>query len=316
MELRITLKCIEIASCIFGVFGSLLIIKIMLRPTFRKMPRHLTCIALATFNFLNLTYILVIDIFEIITGLPAVLMNIILCKLHPPLLTFCNHMDAWLITILTLDRMLAVARPFQINQIVTTFKIKIILIILIPFFFAWDAEMMIRFQYFEDDSSGTNQTDPFCEFSASGDYWNLPDKFFKIKDLIAALLRAPVPIAVILPANIFIIVKILRQKQTRLSMTNTSTMSQNNDDLSKTVWMVVSASLAFVITTSPMSVYASLVMRQKFNSQFQNPTAQILQMMSRINPALNGYLYVWWPIQGRSKKLAWVTCLEVADFLL
>ncbi len=288
MELRRTLKCIEIVPCIFCIFGSILIIKIMRRPIFRQMPRHLTCLALALIDLLFLIYVLLGNLIEIITSVNPAVMNSILCKIQIPLLLYFNHLDAWFITILTLDRLLAVLRPFQVKQIVTAFRTKILLIILTIFFFVWDAEVILRFEYFEGRTPGTNQTQSFCQQFAR-DQWGLPAQVFKNKDVIGALLRSFVPIAIIFLANIIIIVRILRQKQARSTMTTTA--PQNNDETSKTIWMVVSASLAFVLLVTPLTVYGSiLLITEKFNSQ-ADPIRLILEMINNINPAINCYLY-------------------------
>ena len=289
MELGRTLKYIQIIPFIFGVIGSLLIIKIMLRPAFRKMPRHLTCIALATIDLLFLIYSLFTDLFEIVTGAsPVVTSGIILCKVHLPLLGFFNHLDAWLLITLTLDRLLAVARPLQVNQIVTTFRTKMLLIVLIVFFFSWDAENIVRLNLFKTEVPGTNQTYVLCQ--STGYYGGIPPQLFKMKDVIGVLLRGVVPISLIVPANVIIVIKIFRQKRARATMTGS--MSQNNNEISKTIWMVVSASVAYVILVTPITVYVStvIIVRQDLNFH-TDPMYLVLQMINRINPSLNGYLY-------------------------
>ncbi len=112
MELRRIVKCIQIAPFILGIIGSILIIIIMLRPAFRKMPRRLICIGLAIVDLLFLINVLIGDLIEIINGVNPLVMNIILCKIYLPLLLYFSHLSAWFITALTLDRLVAIARPF------------------------------------------------------------------------------------------------------------------------------------------------------------------------------------------------------------
>ena len=70
----------------------------------------------------------------------------------------------------------------------------------------------------------------------------------------------------------------------------TSGMSQNNET-SKTIWMVVSASLAFVILVSPLAIYGSIIVLTNKTTILTDPIVQILEVINRINPAINGYLY-------------------------
>ena len=146
--------------------------------------------------------------------------------------------------------------------------------------------MVVRIQLFEDFVPGMNITRPVCQLG--GVYGGLPPQMFKIKDLIAILFRSFLPIAIIVPANIVIIIKLLRQKRARSSMT--STVSQNHEQTSKTTWMVVWASLAYVITVTPISIYQIYMVRHKITGH-TDLIIPFLSLIFRINPALNFYIY-------------------------
>ena len=280
------IKCIQIVPFILGVIGSLLIIRIMLRPVFRKMPRHLTCIALATVDLLLLMWTFCTDLFEMTTGLNPVVGNRILCKLQFPLLVYLTHMDSWLITVLTFDRLLAVMSPFKVNQIVTAFRTKILLVILTTFFFVYDIELSVRLTYFEEGVPGSNLTAPVCQ---SVNYKGLPPQILMIKDAVMVLCGAFIPIALIVPANIIIIIKVYRQNQARAAMT--SAMAQNYNEMSKTLWMVIGASLAFVLTITPFSVFGLIIFVTNTKEVQTDVYTLILEMINRLNPALNAYIY-------------------------
>ncbi len=286
MELRIIIKFIQIVPFIFGVSGSLVIIRIMHCPVFRKMPRHLTCIALATTDLLLLMYTFCTDLFEMTTGVDPFVGNMILCKIYIPILIYLTHMDSWLITILTFDRLLAVASPLRVNQIVTTFRTKILLVILIIFFFVYDFEMGGRFTFFEDGVLGSNLTGPVCQILT---YKGLSPNIFIIKDAIGVLCGAFIPIALIVPANIIIIIKVYQQKQARSAMT--CAMAQNYHEMSKTLWMVIGASLAFICTVMPFSVYGFILFIRNDIKVHPDVYGLLLEMINRLNPALNAYIY-------------------------
>ncbi len=290
MKLRTTIKWIQIVPFIFGVIGSILIIKIMSRPTFRKMPRSLICIALAIVNLLFLVYVLITDLIDLITGLHPAVMHIISCKIHTPLLLYFNHLDALFIMTLTCERLLAIVAPFRVSQIITSFRTKIFLMVLIIFFFAWDVEMSTRFRLFEAEVQGTNITRSFCQLMVS---YEGAMKIVIAKDYLAILFRSFVPLAIVIPANLIIIIKLFRQKQARSNMTNTT--PQNGDQTMKTTWMIVWASLAFVMTTTPISVYLIYVVQDKVRldrvTQATDPNIPILDLIFKIGPGLNFYIY-------------------------
>ena len=258
----------------------------MFRPVFRKMPRHLTCIALATADFLLLLFTLCTDLLEIITGINPVLNNMILCKLYIPVLLYLAQMDSWFITFLTFDRLLAVTVPFRVNQIVTTFRTKTLLIFVIILFFIYDVELIVRFTYFEHGIPGSNLTEPVCQLVY---YQDLPPQIFKIKDTFGVLTAAFIPILLIVPANIFIIIRVYRQKRRRSAMT--SAMTQNYDETSKSLWMVIAASLAFALTVMPLFMYGLIWTLTKTKQVPTNASFLFLEMLNRLNPALNAYIY-------------------------
>ncbi len=301
MELRMIIKCIQIVPFIIGVIGSMLIIRIMLRPVFRKMPRHLTCIALATVDLLLLMWTFCMDLFEMITGLNPLVGNMVLCKVYLPLLVYLTHMDSWLITVLTFDRLLAVMSPFRVNQIVTTFRTKVLLVMLTTFFFVSDIEMGVRLTYFKEGVPRSNLTAPVCQWV---NYNGLPPQILVIKDGFMVLCGAFIPIALIVPTNVIIIIKVYRQNQARAAMT--SAMAQNYKEMSKTLWMVIGASLAFVLTITPFSVYGLILFVTNAKEVRTDVYALFLEMISRLNPALNAYIYFMCGGLFKVEVISWI----------
>ncbi len=213
-------------------------------------------------------------------------------------------MDSWFITVLTFDRLLAVASPFRVNQIVTRFRTKTLLITLITFFFVYDVEMGVRATYFEDVIPGSNLTEPVCELV---NYWGLPPEIVIIKDAIGVVCGAFVPIALIVPTNIIIIIKVYRQKQARSAMT--STMAQNYNEMSKTLWMVIAASLTFALTVTPFSVYG-LILSVSNAKKIQTDVYMLfLEMINRLNPALNAYIYFMCGGLFKAEVKSWLASL-------
>ncbi len=286
MELRRALKSGQLGGYALGMLGSLVIIKIMRRPTFRSMPRSLVYTALASVNLLFLIYVTMTSIYDIVEGKDPTVSNIYMCTINFPVSGFFTHMDAWLLAVLTSERVLCVVRPFHIKQIVTRFRTKVLLSTLTLFFLIWNAELAFRTKLLNVTDPKTNVTKQICQVSV--DNYGLPPIIFVIKGIITTvLLRTVLPVVVIIPSNLVIIVKLLRQKQARSNMTNTPAATDSQTQ--KTTWMIVSASISFVIMSTPLSIYLMIIYKEIFHGEDQ--ILPILALIYRLSPVVNFYCY-------------------------
>ena len=185
-------------------------------------------------------------------------------------------------------------KPLHIKQIVTPFRIKTLIITLTLFFLVWNGEIAFRADL-SNVTGPQNMTTPVCQVIYD---YGLPPKIFVIKPVITTLfLRTLLPVAIILPSNIGIIVKLWKQKEARSAMVNTSTQNvgrgqcQGQGQASKTTWMIVSASLAFILMSTPLSVY--LMIRYSNRDKFKgtDTVLEILGLIYRLSPAVNFYCY-------------------------
>ena len=282
MDFRQKIQCIQIGTYVMGIIGSVMIIIIMLRPTFRSMPRSLVCIALAVVDLLFLIKVLVVATYSIVNDIQLTQSSQMVCKFNGFLIYYFTHLDASFITILTLERLLAVARPYHVNQIITRFKITIIIGILVVIFLAWDGELIFRTDLKITRNPKTNKTTSFCGATHT---YGQPSEIFMVKDTISMLLRSFIPIGIIVLANLVIIIKLFRQKQERSRMTT----APSQDHTSKVTWMIVLASIAFVITVTPINVYKYLYLNDKIKKSPE--ILSIFGLLYRINPVVNFYIY-------------------------
>ena len=303
MELRTVFKLV---AFVLGILGSLLIIVIMIRPTFHKMPKSRICLALAVVDLLFLMYIFCTGLYEVITGVPPVLDNAILCKLNPSLIWFFTHMDAFLVIFLTIERLLAVIKPFHVNMIITLPRVKIIITILTVLFFTFDCEVYFRTDLYYRKIPKLNITIPICKFIEDKPVYGISPKQLFIKDRASVLLRSLIPIVILIPSNLIIIITLFRQKWARRNMTNTS--NQNADKTSKITWMIVCASLGFIIAVAPNSIAQLLIRRERFAS---DPIILITGFIYRLNPSINFYIYFLSGSLFREELKMWVSSFKI-----
>ena len=116
----------------------------MRQKSLSKMARASITITLALVNSLYLITIYVRTIYYYVHKDSTVHISNIICKLSDFSYSFCTHMDAWLIVLMSIERLLAVHEPYTVKRIFTPLELKCIVIFSIIFFILLDIEMCFR----------------------------------------------------------------------------------------------------------------------------------------------------------------------------
>ncbi len=279
-----------IVLCIVGSAGNILIIKIMRRKRFRIMPRSLICLTLAITDLVFLINYFITEI------LAAIGVNIYLtvwnfsCRLYlwlAPLMTFLMHVDAWLVTMMSCERLTAVVWPLQVHTIITRGRIKAVICFIIIFFILFDFEESVRPDYFHLD---------VC---------SLDDKLFSgifyIKFQVTVYLVSVVPLMVIIPTNIIIVIYLIKHVKAQRNM---GSGTRHSNEAQKVTLMLVSVSLAFIILVGPIAVYA--LMRGQGGTTLHG----ICLLLQLVNFVINIFLYFFSGEIFRQEVMAWFRSLH------
>ena len=135
----------ELVVNFLGILGNLLIIITMRKSTvFAEMPRSLICVTLAVIDILYFVFFSADNVFILLYGKPLMLINRLSCKVAFSAVVFIVHMDAWLLVLLALERVLCIMKPLEITAIETKSRVKVVLISEALIFTIWNAEARIR----------------------------------------------------------------------------------------------------------------------------------------------------------------------------
>ena len=129
----------------FGLPGNILCLLTLRLPTSSKTARGPLCFTLALVDATHLvlqylrlsyTYYKSDDIRHA---------SEVTCKLTDFQYVFLIHTDAWLIVVMSIDRLVAVFKPYTVKTLITPRRMKCFLMGLGLFFFVFDAELIFRY---------------------------------------------------------------------------------------------------------------------------------------------------------------------------
>ncbi len=271
---------------LFGLVGNVVIIFVMKRKALQKNARSLLVTALA-----------IVDIFYFICPwfltLPWIWFEFdvysyssVTCKLAEFASWFLAHLDAWVVTSLAIDRIIAVFKPLELQSIVTKARVYIVLLTIFCLFFIWDIEIIYRF----DIVSINNVTG--C--MSVNEY-----PFSETKDLLSEFLATFLPMIIVVILNTALMVKMhqVRNKRVELHASMTQAILLKVQEAHKMNLMIIIATMSFVILVSPISIYYILT---NFDAITVDPIREVLYLFALLYPSCNFPIYF---ISGRTFRM-------------
>ena len=128
----------------FGLPGNILSILTILQTPLSKAARSSLCVVLSVADICFLISQIVRMGFFHITEINFVDFSTITCKLGDFCYAFFTHIDAFIIILMSLERLLAVYKPCAVKTLITSVKINWTIFGLILFFLILDGEVIIR----------------------------------------------------------------------------------------------------------------------------------------------------------------------------
>ncbi len=267
---------------LFGIPGNIISVKIMRGKGFNKMAHSIICAALGIVNALYLICTLPIVVLEIYWEPNFI--SIKLCRFTTGFGNFCGHLDSALLTFLTYERVIAIFFPFNISQIVTKFRVKIGITIIVIFYLLLDSVFCLRMDVHEVEIE--NSTFEICDMIHN---YGLPEEVFEIWYLITEMLAVAIPWVLIFVGNIAIIIKLYREKVKRQEL-GLGNRSGQGDNSGRATLMIIVVTVAYLILTLPLSVYYFI--HGVDSNFFSDPVWNVCYIIVMINPAINCYLWV------------------------
>ena len=128
----------------FGIPGNILCILTIRQKSLSKMARTSISITLAIVDSLYLIVQYTRTVYNHLHKDTILNISNIICKFSDFSYLFCTHMDAWMIVLMSIERLVAVYKPYTVKRIFTPLKIKCVVISFVVFFILLDLEMCFR----------------------------------------------------------------------------------------------------------------------------------------------------------------------------
>ena len=261
----VTLPWIIIISGVLGnVFGAI----ILLRKRFRKRSFGIYLLAIAC---LDTIFLLSNTLFawgiQILFGIKIQTFSAFGCKLVKYVIVASRAMSAWILVILSLERMLALAIPHLSNTINTRKRaiIGTIIVIIIQ-------GLIYLYNFFSIEIRSWGS----CYWSAHIN----KNRYDIVLNIFDFLNYAVIPSIVMATCNVVLVCLLKHSQELRRS---------SNRDIKGNVIIIISMSVVFIVLTTPMTVYQILYVSEvDTGPSYVYP---ILYSLDLLNHAINFVLY-------------------------
>ena len=207
---------------------------------------------------------------------------------------FSEHYAAWIISLMTIERCLSILLPLQSKQICTVRNASIVCFILALVFLVYDAHYFITITRSGNSCSYIN---------------GVSQVYLKHFDSIDAAMYSYIPFAVMMGANIAIILKMMLagKKSNKVRVVGQVHAPQGtalSKNAKRTTFMLLSVSMLYCVTTMPVSVYYAIT---KDYTQL-TITSALLKNLGYFNHGINFLLYCLTGSKFRSEFVKRVSC--------
>ncbi len=255
---------------IAGSFGNLVSLGIWLTKQFRKMSRSVVCSALALVNTLYITLIFTNSTTWHFSREYILSRSDISCKIKIALLGFTQHLNACLILLLSLERLVAVLSTYLVKVIFDRKKTAIYAAVLTIIILAFDVYFVVN----NVSSWKPFQTYTACKLVKT--FW------FQMRKVLFDF----IPLIVMIPCNIIIVIKVIYE---HLKMRHSIAVTQQQVAKKKSIKVSVltlSVTISHIVLTVPVNVYILCCNKHTKRSMFV-----VFTLLSMLNASLNGYAY-------------------------
>ncbi len=281
--------------CFLGILGNGGTLWVMSVPPFTNMPHCVLCRALAVVDLLKLTQHLTVAVLYSGWGLVLPIASRAACKVYAFLILTLTHLDAWCITSLAVERLLAVYVPLKMKSLISKRRVRILVSSLVVFFLLWNAELLYRYDLVWLEDLEFWNCLPVTDFGLRG--------FSGVKKAISEMFATLIPICIMVPCNIAILLRLYQQHRKRQQL---GANNANEEELMRITIMICSITFAFIALMTPYSIYIS--MWGSGNESVQNAWFSVFYGLDTLNTSLNFYAYIMTGKQFREKAFQLLGC--------
>ena len=278
-KLRLTLQILLI---LIGCPGNIMTIVVMRTRKFRSMNMSILFIALAVSDTLYLLYMPAREVYELITGELLKNTGEFPCKFVVYFVWILYSLSSWLLVAFSLERSLAIILPVTYQTFCSRSREILLVIAIVMTILGYNAYALVTLTL--------RKLGPITVCAAGPQYeWF----YYNMKHPFDLLVQNFIPFALILFANVAIIIKV------RMSDKNLKALGNKSDKRSQKsnhmTGMLLSISFAFLVLTLPIKLHVSIANTQEKIVKaldFDNVTHLIVYSLNALNHSINFYLYL------------------------
>ncbi len=265
---------------VFGLVGNTLTLCLLRRTkTPKTIKIILICLSLSD-NIYLLRYVPLM-IYEAITHKNPLHIFVSICKLWPLSGFFFNHMSFWLVAILTLERCIAISKPFTFKTYVNMKSTLSVISLFALINSALAIFAAVNFNLISIHNSDGNFVKSTCT----------PVNHFPMILFLNVSVGHFVPECIVLIGNILIVVNFMKHRDLVSNVNNTSRGAPD----SKLLLTTISVSVALITLSTPLDIY-TVFGRYIFGPELLRNPNNIYHTVSfalgYTNFGINFYLYV------------------------
>ena len=264
-----------------GLTGNMLSVIVMLQKSLRKSSStFLLCSLAITDNVVLITFLMRSWIMAAF-GVDIRTVSTIGCKISLFLLYFGPHLSSWTLAFVTIERLVSVAWPLRTfdycsrSRVIISWLAMVICLLLVNGHILWTADLM---QF---------QSQPHCECAFDAKYFHFAYEIFPWVDFCVMVGT----FIVLLVCNTAIVIILSRARRVRNRDMVFQSNQQNHDHVNGVTVMLISVSVVYILTTTPLTIYL-LDVGLNVSQSLEGLISTILQILFCTNYSVNFFLYV------------------------
>ncbi|XP_045210919.1 thyrotropin-releasing hormone receptor-like [Mercenaria mercenaria] len=297
-ELRAGVLIWQIVSpvlIIFGTVGNVLSIIVLSKRKFNRWASTVYLLGLAVADLFALYVGLMRQWIKYLFDSDIRAVHPVLCKVHWWLMYTCADVPVWILTAITIERLISTLCPYKSKTICTKHRAKVILALIVVGALSINSHLLYGFGKLE--ISGPNVTIIIPCAPMTDEY----DHFFgKVWTWIDLCKYSLLPFALLSTGNICIIYKLAsssRKVRTQVAPSTSQTQAPSgNERTSNMSVLLVCLNFVFITCTAPVCIYFIgepywIPKDVPRTIQLQDPWWAIVNMLMYINNSANFVLY-------------------------
>lgn len=292
-ELRLGVRLWQTVSpvlILFGTFGNILSIKILSAGRFNKWASTVYLLALACADISMLYVGLLRQWFKYTFGRDIRHMSSVTCKVHWWLMYSTADCNVWILSAITVERLLSTILPFRSKQVCTMGVAKVVLLAIVISALLINSHLLYGFGRLEIQDGNTTMVIPCAPLTKAYD-----DFFGKVWTWIDLCKYSLIPFVIMSTGNVYITYKVIfsaRKAKHQVAPVNV----QESKKVSNMSTLLVALNCAFILCTLPVCIYFIgepywIPKDVPRNIQLQDPWWAFVNLLMYTNNSINFILY-------------------------